>query len=79
MQLNCQHIVNDGEMVRRWALEGKGIAYKSYLDVIDNLASGSSFIYAHSGSDPPMLYMMYADRRQMTPVITAFRAFIQQK
>ncbi|MEL0642616.1 LysR family transcriptional regulator, partial [Pseudoalteromonas aliena] len=37
VQLNCQHIVNVGEMVRRGVLEGKGIEYKSYLDVIDNL------------------------------------------
>lgn len=80
VQLNCQHIVNDGEMVRRWALEGKGIAYKSYLDVIDNLASGELVhLCPEWQSDPLPLYMMYADRRQMTPVITAFRAFIQHK
>ncbi|MEL0640799.1 substrate binding domain-containing protein [Pseudoalteromonas aliena] len=80
VQLNCQHIVNDGEMVRRWVLEGKGIAYKSYLDVIDNLASGELVhLCPDWQSDPLPLYMMYADRRQMTPVITAFRDFIQQK
>ena len=80
VQLNCQHIVNDGEMVRRWAIEGKGIAYKSYLDVIETLASGELVhLCPDWQSDPLPLYMMYADRRQMTPVITAFRDFIQQK
>jgi DNA-binding transcriptional LysR family regulator len=80
VQLNCQHIVNDGEMVRRWAIEGKGIAYKSYLDVIEALASGELVhLCPDWRSDPLPLYMMYADRRQLTPVITAFRSFIQQK
>ncbi|MEI8640372.1 hypothetical protein P4S68_02015 [Pseudoalteromonas sp. Hal099] len=37
VQLNCQHIVNDGEMVRRWAPEGKkALRISRTLDVIDD-------------------------------------------
>jgi DNA-binding transcriptional LysR family regulator len=31
---------NDGALVRRWALEGKGIALKSYLDVSEDIIAG---------------------------------------
>jgi len=31
---------NDGDLVRRWPIAGKGIAYKSQLDVKNELAEG---------------------------------------
>ncbi|MCB1890566.1 MAG: LysR family transcriptional regulator, partial [Rhodocyclaceae bacterium] len=31
---------DDGEVVHRWALAGAGIAYKSHLDIADDLAAG---------------------------------------
>ena len=31
---------NDGDLVRRWCVAGKGLAVKSCLDMADNLLSG---------------------------------------
>lgn len=33
-------IANDGSLVRQWCIEGRGIALKSYWDVVDDLAQG---------------------------------------
>jgi DNA-binding transcriptional LysR family regulator len=36
-----QRMANDGDLVRRWCLQGRGIALKSIRDVDDDLASGA--------------------------------------
>ncbi|MBV8049359.1 MAG: substrate binding domain-containing protein, partial [Paludibacterium sp.] len=39
-RINPCHESNDGEIIRRWALVGQGFAYKSLLDVADDLRAG---------------------------------------
>lgn len=36
-----RRVANDGWLVRQWCLQGHGLAYKSLLDVEDDLASGA--------------------------------------
>jgi DNA-binding transcriptional LysR family regulator len=40
LTVSGNRITNDGELIRRWALEGQGIALKSIWDVHDDLAQG---------------------------------------
>ncbi|WED24447.1 LysR family transcriptional regulator [Vibrio sp. JC009] len=40
IKMNSKHIANDGDMVRRWCIDGKGLALKSCLDVSADLLSG---------------------------------------
>jgi len=80
LKVDCYRIANDGEAVRKWAVEGFGIAYKSKLDVIGDLAAGRLIeICPTWQSDPLPLYLLYADKRQMTPLIESFREFLRQK
>lgn len=46
-------IVNDGYLVRRWALEGHGIILKSELDVEQDLASGALVALLEDFAAPP--------------------------
>jgi DNA-binding transcriptional LysR family regulator len=41
VDVHGKHIADDAAIVRQWALDGLGIAYKSYLDVAQDLAHGS--------------------------------------
>ncbi|PSU36430.1 LysR family transcriptional regulator [Photobacterium lutimaris] len=71
---------NDGEAVRRWALAGKGIAYKSLLDVKDDLQQGRLLeIDIGRETEPAPLYLVCASRRVINPQIQALREFLAGK
>lgn len=40
IKVSGDRAADDGELVRCWAVEGKGIAYKSYLDIADDVNNG---------------------------------------
>ncbi|WP_293765641.1 LysR family transcriptional regulator [uncultured Aquitalea sp.] len=71
---------DDGDVVRRWALAGLGIAYKSGLDVAADLACGRlvALCPAWQG-DPAPLNMMCASRRLLSPAVQALREFLAQR
>lgn len=69
--------VDDGDVVRRLALAGHGIAYKSALDVADDLRAGRlQALCPDWQGDPAPLNLMCADRRQLSPPVQALRAFL---
>jgi DNA-binding transcriptional LysR family regulator len=71
------HGANDGEVVKRWALSGIGVAYKSRLDVAAELDAG---LLLHLRPDwqgePSPLLMVVPGRRQLTPVARALRDWL---
>ena len=71
---------NDGEAVRRWALAGKGIAYKSLLDAKEDLLAGR-LQQIDIGRDPELapLYLVCASRRVINPQIQALKEFLADK
>ncbi|MEN3113136.1 LysR family transcriptional regulator [Uliginosibacterium paludis] len=73
-------VANDGDVVRRWALAGLGIAYKSRLDVLPDLAAGRLVALCEDweGEATP-LYLTCADRRQLTPAVKLLREFLLHK
>lgn len=77
VQVAGNRISDDGDVARRWALAGQGIAYKSALDVADDLAAGRllrlcpDFVGEHAP-----LHLLCADRRQISPLVTALREFV---
>ncbi|MGR5144792.1 LysR family transcriptional regulator [Photobacterium sp. DNB23_23_1] len=71
---------NDGEAVRRWALAGKGIAYKSLLDAKDDLLAGRLIeIDIGRETESAPLYLVCASRRVINPQIQALREFLVGK
>lgn len=74
------HVSNDGDVVRRWALAGHGIAYKAALDVAHDLAQGRLQQLCtgwHTEAVP--LYMVMPGRHQFTPALRLLREFVQQQ
>ncbi len=73
-------ISDDGEAVHRWALAGLGIAYKSHMDMALDLAAGNVIeLCPEWQCESAPLYMLCADRRQLSPLVAALRVFIQHR
>lgn len=72
-----RHSANDGEMVKRWALAGLGIAYKSRLDVSAELRNGQ-LVHLHPDwlGEPSPLFLVVPGRRQLTPAAKALREWL---
>lgn len=70
-------VADDGEMVSRWVRAGHGIAYKSALDIADDLAAGRlRRLCPQWQGEPAPLNLVCADRRQLSPAIRELRALL---
>jgi len=71
---------NDADVVRRWAVAGKGIAYKSRLDMIHELGSGR-VVELLSEYQAPIsdLSLIIPSRQQMTPAVLLLRDTLREK
>jgi DNA-binding transcriptional LysR family regulator len=71
---------DDGEIVRRWALAGYGIAYKSRLDVLADLrAQRLLSLLPNYGTEPTPLYLVTPHRLMLSPVVDALRTYLQAR
>jgi DNA-binding transcriptional LysR family regulator len=75
-----RHSTNDGEVVKRWALAGLGVAYKSRLDVAADIDSGR-LVHVQPAwrGEPAPLYLIVPGRRQLTPAVRALRDWLQTR
>lgn len=73
-------IGDDGEAVRRWALAGAGIAYKSWLDVADDVKDRRLQVLCADwrGEDSP-LHLVSPGRRLLSPAVQTLRRFLQAR
>jgi DNA-binding transcriptional LysR family regulator len=73
-------MADDSEVVRRWALTGHGVAYKSGLDVAQDLRAGSLVALCREwqGEAAP-LYLVCVDRRQLSPAIKRLRRHLVER
>lgn len=71
----------DGEVVKRWALAGQGIAWKSYLDIHEDLANSRLIALEFEKWQTPKypLYVLFPERRMIDPLFKAFREFLVAK
>ncbi|WP_307726643.1 LysR family transcriptional regulator [uncultured Massilia sp.] len=73
-------VAGDSEIVRRWALDGLGLCYRSLIDVRADLAGGRLRLVCPDwkGNNVP-LYMVLANRRQVSPAVRVLREFLVEK
>jgi DNA-binding transcriptional LysR family regulator len=73
-------VADDSEIVRRWALAGLGICYRSRIDVHADLASGRLRLVCPewAGNNLP-LYMVLANRKQVSPAVRVLREFLEAR
>ena len=73
-------LADDGDAVRRWAVAGHGVAYKSALDIAADLRAGRLVRLCRDwAGEPAPLNLVCADRRQISPVVQALRVFLAQR
>lgn len=71
---------NDGEIVRRWALGGHGIAYKARLDVIGDIAAGRLVpLFEDWQGEPAPFNLMCPHRLQVSERVKVLHRFLQAR
>ncbi|MEN8641837.1 LysR family transcriptional regulator [Pseudomonas sichuanensis] len=71
---------DDADVVRRWALEGEGIVYKSWLDVSADIAAGALEILLpeHPGEPTPVT-LVCPHRKQLTPAVAQLHGWLRER
>jgi DNA-binding transcriptional LysR family regulator len=73
-------INDDADAVRRWAVAGEGIVYKSRLDLVPDLRAGRLMeIFPPTHVEPSPLNLICAHRSRLTPTITQLRSFLHAR
>ncbi|WP_026224376.1 LysR family transcriptional regulator [Methyloversatilis thermotolerans] len=73
-------IADDGEAVRRWAVDGRGIAFKSEIDVATDLRAGRLVRLCTDWlGEMASLHLVCSDRRRVTPVVQSLREFLARR
>ncbi|MDG3086483.1 LysR family transcriptional regulator [Vibrio hannami] len=71
---------SDGNVVRQWAINGRGVAYKSLIDIAEDLRSGALIeVCAEWRGENAPLYMVFANRSQYSPAVRQLREFLQSR
>jgi len=78
MQVEGDRISDDADVVRRWALAGLGLAYKSWLDIAADVAAGRLRVLLPErlGEAAP-LSLLCAHRAQLSKPIRLLREHLQ--
>ncbi|KAF1048900.1 LysR family transcriptional regulator [Xylophilus sp.] len=71
---------DDAEIVRRLAVAGEGIAYKSWLDVREDVLAGRlELLQGPWQGEPVPLSLVTAHRRQFLPAVQRLHALLRQR
>lgn len=80
MHVNGNRCADDADVVRRWAVSGQGIAYKSRLDVAQDIRSGHlQVLLPELLFEPAPLNMLCMHRSQVTPTVVQLRDFLRAR
>lgn len=71
---------DDSDAVRRWAVAGRGIVYRSRIDMTADLLAGRLRVLCPewTGELAP-IYMVCADRRYLSPTIRLLKEFLEAR
>lgn len=71
---------DDADVARRWAVDGLGIAYKSWLDVCDDVTSGRlEVLIPGQPGEPAPLNLVCPHRRQFSPAVRYLYAELRER
>ena len=71
---------DDADLVRRWAVAGLGIAYKSRLDLSDDLAAGRlQILLPEVAGEAAPLHLVCMHRAQVTPLVLQLRDYLREQ
>ncbi|WP_374439279.1 LysR family transcriptional regulator [Pseudomonas panipatensis] len=80
IDVSGDRICDDADVVRRWAVAGRGLVYKSWLDVAADVRAGRLEVALpdYLGEAAPM-NLFCTHRAQLSPAVTLLREFVQQR
>lgn len=79
VKVKGNRISDDGDVVRRWAVAGNGIAFKSALDIAADLKAGRLVdLFPGQGELAPV-HLVSAHRSQLTPALQRLRDFLRER
>ncbi|WP_426369277.1 LysR substrate-binding domain-containing protein [Pseudocolwellia sp. HL-MZ7] len=71
---------NDGDLVRRWCVDGKGLAFKSCLDISEDLLSGRLVkVMPEYKTTMTELWLVCPSKQSITPVVRLLRDVFKEK
>lgn len=73
-------VADDAGVVHQWAIEGLGVAYKSWLDIAPDLAAGRlKILLPHLRGEPAPLYLLAVSKQQITNGIRRLVATLSER
>ena len=73
-------VCNDGELVKRWVIAGKGIALKAKLEMVSDIKAGRVVELLKGYRTPRLgLWMICPSRKQVTPAVLILRELFRKK
>ena len=80
IKMQGNRTANDGEMVRRWAVAGKGVAVKSSLDTCDDIINGRLVtLLPGYQPKPTQLWLICPSRQSITPAVRLLRDMLKAR
>ncbi|MFW2367811.1 MAG: LysR substrate-binding domain-containing protein [Desulforhopalus sp.] len=80
IKMNSNRAVNDGDLVRRWCVAGKGLAVKSCLDMSKDLLSRRLIgVMPEFKPTPTELWLVFPSRQLITPAARLLRDRIKKE
>lgn len=73
-------LTDDADLVRRWAVAGEGIAYKSWVDVRDDVLAGRlELLLPDYPGEPAPVNLVYPHRKQFSPAVQQLHSMLKAK
>lgn len=80
VEVSGDFLSDDGEIVRRWALAGHGIAYKARLDVVGDITAGRLVpLFEDWQGEPAPFNLMCPHRLQVSERVKVLQRFLQER
>lgn len=80
VKMNSNRAVNDGDIVRRWCVDGVGVAKKSVIDIGEDLLAGRLQRVMHGYHIPlTEMWLVLPSRQLITPAIRLIRDELKVK
>lgn len=80
VEVSGDFLSDDGEVVRRWALAGHGIAYKARLDVVGDITAGRLVpLFEDWQGEPAPFNLMCPHRLQVSERVKVLQRFLQER
>jgi len=80
VQVSGPLVSDDADVIRRLALQGEGIVYKSWLDVSANIAAGElEIILPEHFGEPAPVTLVCPHRKQLTPAVAQLHLWLRER